>query len=82
MVFHPNSPRYQRGIILSSIYMTAIAGFGVSMGDFGKQEHILTPWQKFLTRQIDSYFGITEAQIEERIQQRKLLDRNRNYPQQ
>lgn len=71
MVFHPNSPRYQRGVFLASIYMCAIAGVSISMGDFGKQEHILTPWQKFVTRQVDSYFGVTETQIQEMHQKRK-----------
>ena len=73
MIFYPNSPRYQRGVFLASIYMCVIASTTVSMSDYGRQEHVLTGWQKFVNRNIDNYFGIDEKYLKEQLEKRKSI---------
>ena len=71
MIFYPGSPRYQRGVFLASIYMCVIASTAVSMSDYGRQEHVLSGWQRFVNRNIDTYFGINEKYLEEQLEKRR-----------
>lgn len=41
------------------------------MQDFGKQEHVFTSYQKFIIGLIDRYYGVTEADVNDLIDQKK-----------
>lgn len=69
--FNPANPQYQRGIFLASIYACAFAGLIVSVGDFGKQEHALSFWQRFVTRNVDDFFCITQEDIKRISEEKK-----------
>jgi hypothetical protein len=62
-MFNPGNPQYRRGVFLASVYCTTLSGIIVSMCDFGKQEHVLSPFQRLVTKEIDKLFDITEQDI-------------------
>ena len=61
--FNPGSPRFRRGVILLSAYACSFAGAHVLMADFGKQEHVFSPVQRFLVPQIDQLLNVSEDDI-------------------
>jgi hypothetical protein len=40
--FHPNNPKYRRGVKLLSIYACAFVSLNIILADFGPQEHVFT----------------------------------------
>ncbi len=67
--FNPGSPRFRRGVMLLSVYACTFVGAHVVMGDFGKQEHVFTPVQKWILPRIDALFGITEEEIKNFVEE-------------
>ena len=49
--------------MLLSVYACTFVGAHVIMGDFGKQEHVFTPMQRWVIPRMDAVFGITEEEI-------------------
>lgn len=57
-------------VILSWVACTA-TGLHVLMGDFGTQRHIFTPIQQYLIPKIDESFGITMAEINAKMLEKR-----------
>lgn len=72
--FNPASPRYQRGIILTSFFSCSLASLHILLSDFGSQEHVFSPIQRFLIPQIDSFFQVSDNEFKEMINKRNLKD--------
>ena len=63
MFFHPNVPRYRRGVVLLSAFTCTLVGVHVVMGDFGTQKHIFTGVQAHITPVVDKFFGVTPSEL-------------------
>ena len=50
-----------------SFFMCSVASVAMIFSDFGKQEHVFTPVQHFLFAKIDTFFKITEEDINRQI---------------
>jgi hypothetical protein len=61
--FNPANPRFRRGVHIISIYACTFVGAGVLIGDFGTQEHVFSPAQRFLVPRIDKYFAVTKEEL-------------------
>lgn len=61
--FNPGDARYRRIVTLTSIYASAAVAVHTIMIDFGKQEHIFTGIQRYITKKVDNYYEITEEEI-------------------
>ena len=55
--------------MLLSVYACTFVGMHVVMGDFGKQEHVFTPVQRWVLPRVDALFGITEEEIKNFIEE-------------
>ncbi len=61
--FNPVNPKYRRGVhILSIIMCTGAASQGV-LFDYGTQDHVFTPIQKFVNKKLDTFFEVTEHDL-------------------
>ena len=63
MFFNPGNPRYRRGVFLFSVVASSLCGAHIVLADFGAQDHVFTPIQKYLIPKIDSFFGLTVEDI-------------------
>lgn len=55
--------------MLISVYACTFVGVHVVMGDFGSQEHVFTPVQKWVLPRVDALFGITEDDIKNFVEE-------------
>jgi hypothetical protein len=64
--FHPGNPRFRRFVMLTSVVGSSTVGFMcIIAGDFGSQENCFSPIRRFLNPRIDSFFGITEEEVDQ-----------------
>lgn len=70
-MFNPISQSYNKKVFLTSVYLCVFVGFTTSMSDFGKQDHVLTSYQKYMIRTIDRYYKITDAEVDAVKEQKK-----------
>lgn len=61
--FNPGDARYRRLVTITSIYASVAVAAHTIMIDFGKQEHIFTDIQRYLTKKVDNYYGITDEDV-------------------
>jgi hypothetical protein len=61
--FNPANPRYRRGVELLSCVLCTAAGAHVMMADFGSQEHIFSPLQRYIIPKLDLFFNVTMDDI-------------------
>lgn len=61
--FNPNSPQFRRGVFITSVYSVTIVGTHLLFADFGTQEHIFSPIQRYFIPKIDAFFGVTDEEI-------------------
>lgn len=62
--FNPANPHYRRAVKLISVYVSVIVGTAVVMGDFGTQEHIFSPIQRYVNGKVDRLFEVEEIDFE------------------
>ena len=55
--------------MLFSVYACTFVGVHVVMGDFGSQEHVFTPVQKWVLPRVDALLGITEDDIKNFVEE-------------
>jgi len=71
-MFNPGSPSYKKKVFLASIYLCVFVGFTTSMSDFGKQEHVLTGYQRYIIRTLDRYYKVTDAELDALKEKKKM----------
>ena len=60
--FNPTNPRFRRGVNLLSIYSCTAVGFHMLfLADFGSQEHVFSPIQRYTLPFIDNFFEVSES---------------------
>ena len=62
--FNPANPRFRRGVMLLSTVSCTVVAVHIVMADFGSQEHVFSPVQRYLIPRIDAFFDITQADID------------------
>ena len=60
LFLNPANPRYRRATVLMTYVSCTFIGVHIVLSDFGTQEHIFSPVQRFLIPKIDSLFGVDE----------------------
>jgi len=61
--FNPASPYFRRGVFILSVYATTLVGGQLLLADYGTQEHVFSPVQRFLVPKIDDFFGVADEEI-------------------
>jgi len=61
--FNPNNPQFRRGVFITSIYSVTLVGTHLLFADFGTQEHVFSPVQRYFVPKIDKIFGVTEEEV-------------------
>ena len=62
--FNPANPRFRRGVMLLSTVSCTVVAVHILMADFGSQEHVFSPLQRYMIPRIDAFFDITQADID------------------
>ena len=70
--FNPTNPMYRRSVVLLSTFVCTLTGAHVIMADFGSQEHVFSPVQRYVIEKADAFFEITEEDLIEAQRIRKL----------
>ena len=70
--FNPTNPMYRRSVVLLSTFLCTLTGSHVIMADFGSQEHVFSPVQRYVIEKTDAFFEITEQDLIEAQRVRKL----------
>lgn len=71
MFFHPENPKFRRGIVILSTITCTFVGMHVVMGDFGTQKHVFTPVQAYIIPKVDEFFGIDSAELARAMVERR-----------
>ena len=71
MVFNPGSPVYRRKVFVASVHICTVAGLLTSLSDYGTQDHIFQPWQKFVLGSIDKFYHIKDDELSALLAERK-----------
>ena len=50
-----------------SFFMCSVATVALVLSDWGKQEHVLSPVQRFMIKHIDTFFKVSEDDIHKQI---------------
>lgn len=74
--FNPSNPLYRRGVTLFSVYACTIVGASVIMSDFGSQEHVFSPVQRYINKKVDAYFNVQLSDIAASQVKRDLAHKN------
>ena len=61
--FNPGSAKYRRGVWLTSVYACSLVAVQMLMTDWGSQEHVFTPVQKFINKQGDAFFDVKHDEL-------------------
>lgn len=61
--FNPGSPKFRRGVFLLSLYSCSVVSAYVIMADFGIDDHVFTPIQKYVNKKVDTFYGITAEEL-------------------
>eukprot|EP01039_Chlorochromonas_danica_P003393 gene3393-3718_t len=62
--FNPGDVIYRRKVRAASIYACCfVAGQSIMM-DYGKQEHVFTPIQKYVFKKIDNFFDVKPEELD------------------
>jgi hypothetical protein len=69
--FNPTNPMYRRSVVLVSTFLCTLTGAHVIMADFGSQEHVFSPVQRYVIEKADAFFEITEQDLIEAQRARK-----------
>ncbi len=62
-LFNPGSAQYRRVVVVTSAYTCSFVALHTLMMDFGKQEHIFSPIQRYLHKRLDEYYEITDKDL-------------------
>lgn len=63
--FNPGSPKFRRGVFLSSVYACSILAGSMLMADYGSQEHVFSPIQRYIYKKGDAIFEVKHAELYE-----------------
>jgi hypothetical protein len=61
--FNPANPRFRRGVTIFSAFSCTVVATHIVMADFGSQEHIFSPVQRYIIPRVDEFFEVTEEEI-------------------
>lgn len=61
--FNPGSPKFRRGVFLSSVYACSLLAVTMIMADYGSQEHVFTPIQNYVNKKLDAFFDIKPQEL-------------------
>jgi hypothetical protein len=72
--FNPSNPMYRRSVVLLSTFLCTVTGSHVIMADFGSQEHVFSPIQRYVIVKADTFFEVSEDELKEA--QRRRNEKN------
>jgi hypothetical protein len=61
--FNPGSAKFRRGVFLASLYSCSVLGITTVMSDFGSHEHVFTPVQAFVNKQLDLFYDVKHDEL-------------------
>lgn len=61
--FNPGSPKFRRGVFLSSVYACSILAGSMLMADYGSQEHVFSPIQRYIYKKGDTFFDVKRDEL-------------------
>ena len=61
--FNPSNPKWRRGVAITSAVVCVFTASQVVIADFGSQDHIFTPLQRFINEKVDAYFNISAEEL-------------------
>lgn len=61
--FNPESPKYRRGVFVSSVYLCTIVAWSMLTSDWGTQDHVFTPIQAYINKKGDKFFNVTQEEL-------------------
>lgn len=63
--FNPANPMYRRSVVLLSTFLCTVTGSHVIMADFGSQEHVFSPIQRYVILKADAFFEVSPEELKE-----------------
>jgi hypothetical protein len=61
--FNPANPYYRRGVYLTACFFGSLSVVNGVLSDYGRQEHVFSPVQRYLCPKIDWFFGVSEEDL-------------------
>eukprot|EP01031_Cornospumella_fuschlensis_P041507 gene41507-50651_t len=65
--FNPGDAKYRRKVQVVSFYACSLVAGHAFMMDYGKQEHLFSPIQRFAIQKIDKMYGVSQEEIDQAI---------------
>jgi hypothetical protein len=61
--FNPGSPKFRRGVFLCSVYTCTFVSALMLNADYGTQEHVFSPIQRWINKKGDAFFNIRHEEL-------------------
>jgi hypothetical protein len=62
---------YRRSVVLLSTFLCTVTGSHVIMADFGSQEHVFSPIQRYVIAKADAFFEVSVDELKEAQRRRE-----------
>ena len=70
--FNPGDAKYRRKVQVFSFYACSLVAAHALMMDYGKQEHLFSPIQRYIIKNMDAMYEIKPEEIEKAIEEAKI----------